>query len=227
MASKNDWLYWGLGITGFLALVTMRPTVPKPPPIKPELKSVEYQTQSNGAILVQKIPDGEWETPKLKGKTDAETESIVKRFRGMVTQWRELVLEASLDYNVPESWIWATMWSESRGDPRAHSPAGAIGLMQVMPFHFKEGDDMFDPRMNIRTGVRFMQVIRGKVGHDLVRSASMYNAGGPWTNESWLAKGRKPELTTKWGYPAEKGYIDSVVAAQNTYVTVISAQSIA
>jgi hypothetical protein len=210
MRRSEQWLYWGLGLTGFLAMVSFRPK-PLPPPIQPELKSVDYQTQANGTILVQTIPDGVWTTPKLNS-------DVNDRFTGMVNQWKELVVEASLDYNVPESWIWATMWAESRGDPRAHSPAGAIGLMQVMPFHFKEGEEPFDPRTNIRAGVRFLQTIRGKVGHDLVRSASMYNAGGPWTNETWLAAHRKPQLTTKWGYPAEHGYIDTVVAAQNTYL---------
>ncbi len=214
MSKQTDtWLYWGLGITGFLALVSFgaKTSKPKPPDTKPETKSVDYTTESSGKILTHTAAGVEWGSPKLAPDTH-------EKFRAMVRQWKELVEEASLDYHVPENWIWAIMWAESRGDPKATSNKGAMGLMQVMPFHFKSGEEPYDPKTNIRAGVRYLQTIRGKVG-DLVRGASMYNAGGPWTNESWLAANRNPIYTTKWGYPAARGYIDTVVAANNTYLT--------
>ena len=43
------------------------------------------------------------------------------------------VAEASQRFGIPELWIWAVMRAESRGNSRAVSPAGAIGLMQIMP----------------------------------------------------------------------------------------------
>ena len=43
------------------------------------------------------------------------------------------VTEAAQRFSIPESWIRAVMRVESFGDPRAVSPKGAIGLMQVMP----------------------------------------------------------------------------------------------
>ena len=214
---KQDWLYWGLGLTGFLALVSYRhqkPPAPAPP--KGETKSLEYQTD-NGKILVSAIGANDFTTPKLSPEYEA-------KFRAMVSHWKEWVDEAVLDYRVPESWMWAIMWAESKGDPGAKSPAGALGLMQVMPYHFKSGEEPFDPRTNIRAGARVMRDARVKVSN-LVQVASMYNAGGPWTNETWLAAGRKPWLTTKWGYPAEKGYIDTVVAANNTFLTLGIGQS--
>lgn len=210
--STTDWLYWGLGITGFIALVSYRPRstpIPKPPE-KGETKSIDYQVASSGNILVQAVQGTDWTTPKLPVEQH-------QKFKAMVANWKEWVEEAVLDYQVPESWVWAIMWAESQGDPTAKSPAGALGLMQVMPYHFKPGEEPFNPRTNIRAGVRFMQTIRAKVS-DLVRVASNYNAGGPWTNETWIKAGYKPSLTTKWGYPAEKGYIDRVVAANNTFL---------
>ena len=212
MARRSEqWLYWGLGLTGFLALVSFRPTIPrpKPPEGKPETKSVFTQTQANGSILVQTAKDVTWGTPKLASETHTQ-------FKSMMTHWKEWVDEAVLDYRVPEAWLWAIMWAESRGDPNAKSPRGAIGLMQVMPFHFKEGEEPFEPRTNIRAGARYLQTIRAKVT-SLVEAASMYNAGGPWTNETWVKAGYRPSLTTKWGVPAEAGYIDTVIAANNTF----------
>ncbi len=208
----NDWLYWGLGLTGFLALVSFRPATtpkPKPPEVKGLTKSVNTQTQTSGTVLVQTVNDINWGAPKLSTETH-------EKFRVMIHHWKEWVDEAVLDYRVPEAWVWAIMWSESQGDPKAKSPKGAIGLMQVMPFHFKEGEEPFDPRTNIRAGVRYLQTIRSKVS-DLVSADSMYNAGGPWTNETWIRAGYNPSLTTKWGVPAQPGYIDTVIAANNTF----------
>jgi soluble lytic murein transglycosylase-like protein len=215
---KSDWVYIGLGLTGFLALVSYKPKpTPTPkPPEKGETKSVEYQTDK-GKVLVQTVHGADWTAPQLPNEEHA-------KFRTMVEHWKEFVEEAVLDYRVPESWMWAVMWSESRGDPKAKSKMGAIGLMQVMPYHFKPEDEPFDPRTNIRAGARYMQNGRAKVA-DLVQLASYYNAGGPWTNETWLAAKRKPSLTTKWGYPAEKGYIDEVVKANNTFLSIGIGQS--
>lgn len=64
----------------------------------------------------------------------------------------------------------AQSWVESRWNPRAVSPVGAMGLMQNMPGTFREyktrgwipqDADPFDPRMSIRGGHRYMVSIAG------------------------------------------------------------------
>ena len=45
----------------------------------------------------------------------------------------DIVAAAAQRFGLPPTWIWAVMRAESAGDPHAVSPAGAIGLMQVMP----------------------------------------------------------------------------------------------
>lgn len=77
-----------------------------------------------------------------------------------VEQWSDLIAEAAREYGVPEAHIKGLMEIESGG--RTHddqgrplrSAAGAASLMQVMPFHFAPGEDMDDPRTNIRKGVK-------------------------------------------------------------------------
>lgn len=213
MPSKHDtWLWLGIGLTGFLALVSYRPgTSPPKTPAIPHPKTVETQTETSGRVLIQTAKDTAWEAPKLS--TD-----VVPSFQRMCAQWDELVSEASVDYNVPKAWLFAIMWAESRGDTKATSPRGAIGLMQVMPYHFKPGESPYEPRTNIRAGARYLQEKRAKV-KNLVELASSYNAGGPWTNESWVKAGYSASLTTRWGVPAQPGYIDTVLAANNTYVS--------
>src|SRR3546814_12748956 len=43
------------------------------------------------------------------------------------------VAAAARRFGIPEAWIWAVMRVESRGNSRAVSRAGAMGLMQIMP----------------------------------------------------------------------------------------------
>jgi soluble lytic murein transglycosylase-like protein len=50
-----------------------------------------------------------------------------------VNPYSGYIAEASRRFGIPESWIRAVMRVESRGQVKAVSPKGAIGLMQIMP----------------------------------------------------------------------------------------------
>src|SRR3546814_15785443 len=85
------------------------------------------------------------------------------------------VAEAARRFGLPEAWIWAIIRTESHGDPYAVSPAGAMGLMQIMPgtWRFERarlglGNDPFDGRNNIMAGGDYPSAMRprhGPVGH--------------------------------------------------------------
>lgn len=45
---------------------------------------------------------------------------------------------------------------ESCGDPGAVSSSGALGLFQVMPFHFLPGDEPLDVETNARRGIAYL-----------------------------------------------------------------------
>src|SRR5262245_44089980 len=55
--------------------------------------------------------------------------------------------------------VHAIIWAESSYNPDAVSPAGASGLMQLMPETARSYGvkDVFDPEQNIRAGVRIMK----------------------------------------------------------------------
>jgi len=67
----------------------------------------------------------------------------------------EAIKQAASSTGVPPSVIAAIMDTEG-GGPRSVSPAGAMGFMQVMPFHFKPGEDPFDPFTNILRGAQIL-----------------------------------------------------------------------
>ena len=73
-----------------------------------------------------------------------------------VLRWGSLVDEASRTYGVPREIIMGIMDIESGGNPQALSAAGAMGLMQVMPFHYGEGENGMDPRTSVMRGAKIL-----------------------------------------------------------------------
>lgn len=69
-------------------------------------------------------------------------------------QYRNLIEQAAKEQGIDPDTLEAIMMLESSGDAKAQSSAGAMGLMQVMPFHFRAGEDPWDPATNIRVGAR-------------------------------------------------------------------------
>src|SRR5258708_22321283 len=72
------------------------------------------------------------------------------------------IAEASRRFGIPETWIRAVMRVESRGQVKAVSPKGAIGLMQIMPdtwtglrLRYRLGRNPRDPHDNNLAGGAF------------------------------------------------------------------------
>lgn len=93
-----------------------------------------------------------------------------------------IVDEAAERFALPPSWIHAVIVAESRGDSRAVSPKGAMGLMQLMPGTWRElsaqyrlGMDPFDRRANVMAGAAYMRQLLDRFGRDGFLAA--YNAG--------------------------------------------------
>lgn len=90
----------------------------------------------------------------------------------------DILTTASRQSGVPAELLIAMASTESTGNPGAESDAGAIGLLQVMPFWVKEfpflqsKQDLFDPRLNARAGIAILQQYctnAGSLGHCLAK----------------------------------------------------------
>ncbi|MBN2039607.1 MAG: lytic transglycosylase domain-containing protein [Spirochaetes bacterium] len=69
----------------------------------------------------------------------------------------------------------AIFHSESRGNRYAISSAGAIGLGQVMPVHYKGRKEvLFDPEMNIHLAVRVFKICMDKHNGNLIKALNCY-----------------------------------------------------
>lgn len=92
------------------------------------------------------------------------------------------------------------MMAESAGNPRAVSPNGAIGCMQIMPRtwsylsnRYALGANSFDPRMNMIGGAMYLAELAARYGFPGAYSA--YNAG-PGRYERYAAgRARLPAET--------------------------------
>jgi soluble lytic murein transglycosylase-like protein len=101
---------------------------------------------------------------------------------------------ASQRFEIPAAWIRAVMQVESRGVVHAVSPAGAMGLMQIMPGTWAElrpryglGLDPFDPSDNIVAGTAYLRELLDRFGERGFLAA--YNVG-PSRYEEHLATGK-------------------------------------
>lgn len=126
---------------------------------------------------------------------------------------RHLLRDAADTHGLEFELLQALIATESGFDPRAVSPKGAVGLMQIMPATAERfgvrGDarhpverQLTDPALNIRTGARYlrelMRLFPGRL--DLVLAA--YNAG----EGAVLRAGRRiPD------YPETQNYVRTVM----------------
>ncbi len=87
--------------------------------------------------------------------------------------------EASATYQLPVALIQAVIAVESNYNPRALSPKGAQGLMQLMPATARRFGAVngFDPKENILTGSRYLRWLLDYFEQDLVLAIAAYNAG--------------------------------------------------
>lgn len=99
--------------------------------------------------------------------------------QGRLTRYDEHIREAATLYRLPAAYIRAILQTESNYDPRAVSPAGAIGLMQLMPFTAERMlvQDIYDPRQNILGGARYLRILANQFNGDIHLTTAAYNAG--------------------------------------------------
>lgn len=91
----------------------------------------------------------------------------------------DLIKEAALAYQLDANLIRSVMRAESSFNPMIVSPAGAQGLMQIMPALAVElgVTDPFDPRQNIMAGARYLRQLLDAHRGDIPLTLASYNAG--------------------------------------------------
>jgi soluble lytic murein transglycosylase-like protein len=131
------------------------------------------------------LPQGAYPYPEIsqprlfahnppREQTDSDSAS-----RRGCNNFRTFIEEASRSFGVEKSLIRAVIKAESNFNPRATSPAGAVGLMQLLPSTAEEMGvrDLFDPRDNIHGGTRYLAALLDRYDGNLTLALAAYNWG--------------------------------------------------
>jgi soluble lytic murein transglycosylase-like protein len=145
--------------------------------VTPAGAQVYKRTARDGTTYFTNVhPNSRYQRTALASTPTYEPQQRAAANYGMYS--REIA-EASARHGVPERLIWAVIRVESGFDPRAVSPKGAQGLMQLMPetAAILGVRDVFNPRENIHGGARHLRGLMERFRHDLPLALAAYNAG--------------------------------------------------
>ena len=118
------------------------------------------------------------------------------------------ILAQAKELTIHPALIFGLIRQESRFNVRAHSHAGAYGLMQVMPSTAlwtakKIGLQRFNPKQlgehqtNLKVGSHYLKILMDKFEHNVPLATAAYNAG--------------PRRANRWRPSAETGTMEAAV----------------
>lgn len=103
--------------------------------------------------------------------TTVATSAAPRAYAGVVDQVAEI-------HGISPALLEAVVWQESRWRAGARSPAGAIGLAQLMPATARElGVDPANPSANLAGGARYLRQQLDRFNGDIEKALAAYNAG--------------------------------------------------
>ena len=146
--------------------------------------------------------------------------------------YSEYVKTETVKYDLDPWLVKGLIRQESMYNANSLSPAGARGLMQIMPKTGKElftrthpdqtfdKDVLFEPDINIRLGVRYLNDLNRKHKGNGVYILITYNAG-PKVLKAWLKRFRnikdKDVFVESIPYPETRGYVKHVYRNHGIY----------
>jgi soluble lytic murein transglycosylase len=112
--------------------------------------------------------------------------------------YQRLVKQEAKNNDIDPAWIFAIMRQESMFDKNAHSPVGALGLMQLMPptarlvarkvgMKKPSKSIILQPSTNIRLGSRYLKMLSDQFRGHHILAIPGYNAG-PHRAQTWMKR---------------------------------------
>jgi soluble lytic murein transglycosylase-like protein len=155
-------------------------------------KSINTPVQAENLSLIRTID----EKPVPVFSTD-----LSPIFTPEIHYWADSIIRWAAAFGLDPNLAAVVMQIESCGDPRAASRVGAMGLFQVMPYHFSAGENPYQPDTNALRGLGYLKNSLDKAGGNARLALAGYNGGigvisrGEWT---WAAETAR---YVKYGFP--------------------------
>ncbi len=120
---------------------------------------------------------------------------------------RNIIASAAARHRIDPDFVASVIKAESAFNPRAVSPKGARGLMQLMPQTAASLGvrNSFDPAANVEGGTKYLRQLLDQYAGDAVKALAAYNAG-PLRVEQY---GRVPP------FPETRAYITRIINDYN------------
>ena len=125
-------------------------------------------------------------------------------------RYADMIAKVAREQKIEPALLHAVITVESAYNPRAKSPKGATGLMQVMPATGKRYGvtDLLNPLDNIRAGARYLRDLLAMFDNNLRLVIAAYNAGEGAVMRSGNAIPN---------YPETKAYVPRVLKHYESY----------
>jgi len=104
-------------------------------------------------------------------------DQIAPLFTPEIQYWEHKIIAWSETWNLDPNLIATIMQIESCGNPKAQSGVGAIGLFQVMPYHFSDEEDPYKPNINAKKGLAYLKLSLEARGGNTRLAFAGYNGG--------------------------------------------------
>ncbi len=140
---------------------------------------IHRTVDENGVISFTSTPKPGSVRVAIDKKSKPDVHMPSDRSPERYNRYDEHIRQAATLYQIPVELVRAVIQVESNYDPRALSPAGAHGLMQLMPFTAERMmvTDIMDPRQNIMGGTRYLRILANMFNGDIHLTVAAYNAG--------------------------------------------------
>ncbi len=168
--------------------------------------------------------------PNRQHSTSITMQTVAPTIQGVVYPMPP-IQPAGGSFVVNKALVYAVSWQESRFNPLAVSPVGALDMMQVMPAAAVSvtGDDsfkrdtvpLFDGPTNVQIGQQYLAYLMTKnTGNDLLRTVASYNGGPAMVARTEALLGPDTDsllLMESMPYYETRAYVQKVVAAYWAY----------